>query len=168
MLPGLHRLAVLGNVGNPSTALDVAQVQAISHVLGIDVAKAEIRRAEDIALAFEAIKGRADALYIASDPLLLANRTQINSLALAARLPTIFSLREYAEAGGLMSYGPIRAAYFRRAGEYIDKILRGSKPADIPVEQPTKFELVINQTTAKALGITVPPKLLFTADRVIE
>ena len=168
VLPGLRRLAILGNVGNPSTALDIAQVQATAHALGIDVAKAEIRRAEDIALAFEAIKGRTDALYIASDPLLLANRMPINILALAARLPTIFSLREYAEAGGLMSYGPNRAAYFRRAGEYIDKILRGSKPADIPVEQPTKFELVINQTTAKALGITVPPKLLFTADGVME
>ena len=136
--------------------------------LGLEVAAVEIRRAEDIAPAFEALKGRADALYVCSDPLINTNRTRINILAVGAQLPTMHAFREHVEAGGLMSYGPNFPNLFRRAGDFVDKILRGAKPADIPVEQLTKFDLVINLTTAKALGITVPPSLLTRADEVIE
>ena len=135
---------------------------------GLEVVALEIRRAEDIAPAFEALKGRADALYVCRDPLINANRMRINTLALGARLPTMHGLREYVEAGGLMSYGANFADLFRRAADYVDKILRGAKPADLPVEQPTKFELVINLSTAKALGLDVPPSLLARADEVIE
>jgi putative tryptophan/tyrosine transport system substrate-binding protein len=128
----------------------------------------EIRRADDIAPAFEAFKDRVDALLVPSDPLVNANRVRINTLALAARLPTIHGFREYVEAGGLMSYGPNYTDLFRRAGDYVDKILRGAKPADLPVEQANRFDFVINLTTAKALGLTVPPLLLARADEVIE
>ena len=128
----------------------------------------EIRRAQDIAPAFEALKGRADALYVCIDPLMNTNRIRINTLALGARLPTMYGLREYVEAGGLMSYGPNFPDLYRRAADYVDKILRGAKPADMPVEQPTKFDLVINLTTAKALGLEIPPTLLARADEVIE
>ena len=119
--------------------------------------------------AFAAIKERADALYvIGSDPLIVPKRVSINTLAAAARLPTVHSAREYVEAGGLLSYGPNYADLFRRAGNYVDKILRGAKPGEMPVEQPTKFDLVVNLTTAKALGLDVPPSLLARADEVIE
>jgi putative ABC transport system substrate-binding protein len=129
----------------------------------------EIRRAEDIAPAFEVlIKDRSEALYVVGDPLLTTNRLRINTFALAARLPTMFTQRQYVEAAGLMSYGPNFPDLFRRAAEYADKILRGAKPADLPVEQPTKFDLVINLVAAKALGLTVPPTLLARADEVIE
>jgi putative ABC transport system substrate-binding protein len=135
---------------------------------GIEVVTLEIRRAEDIGPAFDALKGRADALYICSDPLVNANRVRINTLALAGRLPTMHGFREYVDAGGLMSYGPNFLDLYRRAAELVDKILRGAKPADLPVEQPTKFDLVINLTTAKALGLEMPPMLLARADEVIE
>jgi len=128
----------------------------------------QIRRADDIARVFETLKGRASALYICSDPLLNANRMRINTLALAARLPTMYLFREYVETGGLMSYGPNLPDLYRRSGDYVDKILRGTKPADIPVEQPTKFDLIVNLTAAKALGLSIPDKLLVAADEVIE
>jgi putative ABC transport system substrate-binding protein len=145
------------------------EVQAMARTLGLEVATLEIRRAEDIAPAFDTLKGRADALYVCgSDPLVNANRGPINTLALVARLPTMHSIKFFVEAGGLMSYGARYPDLFRRAGDYVDKILRGAKPADIPVEQPTKFDLVINLTTAKALGLEVPPTLLARADEVIE
>ena len=118
--------------------------------------------------AFEAIKDRAEALYVPGDPLMATNRARINTLAQGARLPTIYNYREFVEAGGLMSYGPNFPDLFRRAAEYVAKILRGAKPADLPVEQPTKFVLVINLTTAKALGLTVPPQVISRADEVIE
>ena len=118
--------------------------------------------------AFETLKGRADALYVCNDPLVNTNRIRINTLALGARLPTVYNWRENVEAGGLMSYGANFTDMFRRTAELVDKILRGAKPADIPVEQPTKFELVINLTTAKALGLTIPESLLATADQVIQ
>ena len=127
-----------------------------------------IRRVEDIASAFEGLKGRADALYIVANPLILTNIARINTLALGARQPTIAIAREYIQAGGLMSYGPNLPNHFRRAADFVDKILRGAKPADIPVEQPTKFDLIINLTTAKALGLDIPPTLLARADEVIE
>jgi putative tryptophan/tyrosine transport system substrate-binding protein len=164
VVPGLRRLAVLANVSNPVSGVETGEVQA----LGLDVVTLEIRRGEDIAPAFETLKGRAQALYVAGDPLMITNRVRINTLALGARLPTTYNQREFVEAGGLMSYGPNFPDLFRRAGDYVDKILRGTKPADIPVEQPTKFDLVINLTTAKALGLEVPPTLLARADEVIE
>ena len=143
-------------------------VQVTARALGLEVTALEIRRAEDITLAFEALKSRADALYISPDALININRTRINTLALGARVPTMSSIREYVAAGTLMSYGANLPDLWRRAAEFVDKILRGAKPADIPVEQPTKFDLVINLTTAKVLGLTVPDKLLVTADEVIE
>jgi putative ABC transport system substrate-binding protein len=167
-VPSLRRLAIMANTGNPANVLEMDEVQAAASTLGLDVATFEIRRTEDIASAFESLKGSADALYVASDPLTNTNRVRINTLALGARLSTIYGTREQVEAGGLMSYGPNFPDLFRRAGDYVDKILRGAKPADIPVEQPTKFDLVINLTTAKALGLEIPPMLLARADEVIE
>jgi putative ABC transport system substrate-binding protein len=131
-------------------------------------ATVEIRRAEDIAPAFDALKGRAEALYVVIDPLVATNRTRINTLAAGARLPTMHSLRESVEAGGLMSYGPNILNLWQCAAELVDKILRGAKPANIPVEQPTKFDLVVNLTTAKAIGLTIAESFLGRADEVIE
>ena len=168
LLPNLGRLAMLYHVGNPVTALQADAVKAAAGGFGLDVAIVEIRRAEDIAPAIEALEGRADALIIPSEPLYNTNRTRINSSALRARLPTIYFDRMYVETGGLMSYGPNWPSRWRRAAEIVDKILRGAKPADIPVEQLTTFELVINLKTAKALGLTLPRQLLVRADEVIE
>jgi putative tryptophan/tyrosine transport system substrate-binding protein len=167
-VPGLRRLAILGNVGGPAVVLDMREVQAAARTLGLEVITLEIRRGEDIAPAFETLKGRADALYVCIDPLAHTHRIRINTLALAARLPTMHGSREPVEAAGLMSYGPNRPDLWRRAGDYVDKILRGANPADIPIEQPTKFDLTINLTTAKALGLEIPPTPLATADEVIE
>jgi ABC-type uncharacterized transport system substrate-binding protein len=164
----LRRLAIMASVGSPLSVLELGQVQAIAGTLGLEVVTSKIQRAEDIAPAFEMLKGRADAVYVCMDPLVVTNRIRINTLALAARLPTSHANREAIEAGGLMSYGPNFPSLFRRAADYVDKILRGAKPGDIPIEQPTKFDLVINLTTAKALGITIPDKLLAIADEVIE
>ena len=168
VVPGLRRFAVLANLASSFPALELEEVQAASRTLGLEVFPFDIRRAQDIALAFEALKGHAEALYVVADPLASTNRIRINTLALAARLPTIYVIREFVEAGGLMSYGPNSADLFRRAADYVDKILRGTKPGDIPVEQPTKFDLVINLTTAKALGLTIPESFLLRADEVIE
>jgi putative ABC transport system substrate-binding protein len=168
ILPNLRRLAILVNVNNPGSVLDMRAAEAAARTLGLDVTKLEIRRAEDIAPAFEAIKGRADALYVPSDALVNANRVRIHTLSLSAQLPDLYGFRDYVEVGGLMSYGADFTDLFRRAAEIVNKILRGAKPADIPVEQPTKFDLVVNLTTAKALGLTVPDKLLALADEVIE
>ena len=168
VFPGLARLAILANVGNPGNVLEMGEVEAAARTLGLEVARMEIQRAEDIAPAFEALKSGIDALYVCTDAFLNANRIRINTLALAARLPTMTGFREYVEAGALISYGPNFADLFRRAADLVDKILHGTKPADIPVEQPTKFDLVINLTTAKALGLTIPHNLLVLADEVIE
>jgi putative ABC transport system substrate-binding protein len=168
VVPGLRRLAILANVGSAYTTLELSQVWPTARLLSLEATVFEIQRTEDIALAFEALKGRADALYVTPDPVTIVNRVRISTLALGARLPTIYAVREPVEAGGLMSYGPNWPHMFRRAADYVDKILRGTKPADIPVEQPTKFDLVINLTTAKALGLEVPPSLLARADEVIE
>jgi ABC-type uncharacterized transport system substrate-binding protein len=166
--PGLRRLAIMADFGNSGTVTEMAEVQAAARTLGLDVATFEIRRAEDIAPAFEALKGRADAVYVCASALVTARQDHINALALGARLPTMHSLREYVHSGGLMSYGPNFPDLFRRAADFVDKILRGAKPADIPVEQPTKFDLIINLTTAKALGLEIPATLLARADEVIE
>jgi putative ABC transport system substrate-binding protein len=168
VVPGLSRLAVMGNVGNPLVVLEMSEVETSARTFGLKVATSAIRRVEDFAPGFELIKSRADALYVASDPLLNSNRVRINTLALGARLPTMHGFREYVEAGGLMSYGPSLPNQFRRAADYVDKILRGAKPGDIPVEQPTKFDFIINLTTAKTLGIEIPPTLLARANEVIE
>jgi putative ABC transport system substrate-binding protein len=168
VVPGLRRLAIMTNLGNPASALETGEVQAAAKALGLEVTTVEIQRAGDIAPAFEAIEGRADAVYVPTEPLVLTNRVRINTLALGARLPTIYSGREYVESAGLMSYGPNRPDLFRRAGDIADKILRGTKPGDIPVEQPTKFDLVINLTTAKALRLKIPELFLLRADEVIE
>jgi putative tryptophan/tyrosine transport system substrate-binding protein len=168
VVPGLRRLAIMANVGAPGAVLEMREAQAAAHTLGLEVATSEIRRVEDIAPAFEVLKGRAEALYVASDPLMNTNQVRINTLALGVRLPTMHGLREYVEAGGLMSYGPNFLDQWRRAAEIVDKILRGTKPAEIPVEQPTKFDLAINLITARALSLEVPPTLLARADEVIE
>jgi putative ABC transport system substrate-binding protein len=168
VVPGLRRLAFLLDTGYPAMLLEMSEVQALSNTLGIEITKLEIRRPEDLVPAFETLKDGADALYVSGGPLISANRIRINTLANAARLPTMHGEKAYVEAGGLMSYGPNFPNLFRRAAEYVDKILRGAKPADIPVEQPTKFDFVINLTTAKALGLEVPPTLLARADEVIE
>ena len=168
VVPGLGRLAIIANVSNPAVVLELDEVQAAARTLGLEVAISEVRRVDDIAYAFDALKGRADALYVCADPLTYTNRIRINTLALGMRLPTMHGIREYVEAGGLMSYGVNILDQFRRNAEYVDKILRGAKPGDLPIEQPTKFDLVINLTTAKALGLEVPPSLLARADEVIE
>jgi putative ABC transport system substrate-binding protein len=167
-ISSLGRLAIMGNVGNPTIALEFGELQAAARTLGLQVDTLEIRRPQDIASALEAVKGRADALYVCQDLLTLGNRQRINTLALGARLPVMHASREQIEAAGLMSYGPNFMDMYRRAGDYVDKILRGAKPADLPVEQPTKFDLVINLITARALGLTIPPTLLARADEVIE
>ena len=164
----LRRLAILANVGGPAVVLDMREVQTTARPLGLEVVTSEIRRGEDIAPAFETLKGRADALYVCIDPLVHTHRIRINTLALAARLPTMHGSREAVEAAGLMSYGPNQPDLYRRAADYVDKILRGAKPGEIPVEQATKFDLVINLTTAKALGLTIPESFLLRADEVIE
>ena len=158
----------MANIGNAGLAPEMGEMEEAARTLGLQAARYELRRAEDIGPAFEAFKGLADALYLSGDPLIATNRVRINTLALAARLPTMHSIREHVEAGGLMSYGPNFSDSYRRAADYVDKILRGAKPADLPVEQPTKFEFVINLTTAKALGLKVPESLLLRADEVIE
>ena len=168
VLPGLRRLAIIGNIGSVSSVLEIAEAQAAARKLGLDVDVLEIRSAEEIAPAFGSLKSDVQALYVCPDPLVNANHARINTLALGARLPTIQPFRDYLGAGGFMSYGANNADLFRRAGDYVDKILRGAKPGDLPVEQPTKFDLVINLTTAKALGLTIPESFLLRADEVIE
>jgi putative ABC transport system substrate-binding protein len=165
---GLRRLAIIGNVGNSLTVLEIGEVQAAARTLGLEVISLEVRRGEDIVPAFEALNGRAEALYVVLDPLTNTHRIRINTLALAARLPTMHGSREFVEAAGLMSYGTSFSDLWRRAGDYVDKILHGAKPGDLPVEQPTKFDLIINLTTAKALGLEIPPTLLARAHEVIE
>ena len=168
LVPQLHRLAIMFNVGNAQPVLEMGETQAAARMLGFEVAPLVIQRAEDIAPAFQGLKTRADALYVAVDQLMVANRSSILASALDARMPTIFSTRDFVKAGALMSYGPSYTERFGRAADYVDKILRGANPADLPVEQPTKFELVINLITAKALGLTIPESLLLRADEVIE
>jgi putative ABC transport system substrate-binding protein len=168
VVPALRRLAIMANIGNPASVLETGEVQAAAGTLGLTVVTVEIRGTEDIAPAFETLKARADALYVPSDPLVGTHRIRIITLALAARVPAIYGSREYVEVGGLISYGPNFPDLFRRGADYVDKILRGAKPGEIPVEQPTNFEFAINLTTAKALGLDVPPTLLARADEVIE
>ena len=168
VMPQLRRLAVMFNADNTQPALEMGATQAEARRLGLEIIPLAIRRAEDIAPAFQDLKTKADAVYLAVDQLIVANRSNIIALAAGERLPTISGERDFVRAGSLMSYGPNFLELFRRAAEYVDKILRGAKPADIPVEQPTKFDLVVNLVTAKVLGLDVPPSLLARADEVIE
>ena len=168
VVPSLRRLAVLVNSGNPGVMQELEEIQAAARALGLAVVPLEIRRAGDIPTAFETIADRADALSIPVDGLMISQRDHINTSALVARLPTMHGIRAQLEGGGLMSYGANTPDMYRRAGDLVDKILRGAKPADVPVEQPTKFDFVLNLITAKALGLTVPPTLLARADEVIE
>jgi len=168
VVPSLRRVAILGNVDNPFTVLELGEAQAAARRLNLEFDALEIRRAEDIAPAFEAIKGRAEALYVCPDALVDANKIRINTLALGARLPTMHGYREYVEAAGLMSYGANLPDLYRRSADYVDMILRGANPGDMPVEQPTKFDLIINLTTAKALSLTIPKSLLLRANELIE
>jgi putative tryptophan/tyrosine transport system substrate-binding protein len=168
VLPAVRTVAILGDIGSPNSVLEMGEAEAAAGTLGLAVVTSKVRGAEDIAPAFEALKGRVDALYVCSSPPLTTKRVQINSLALGERLPTMYGFREFTVSGGLMSYGPHFPSLFRRAAEYVDKILRGAKPGDLPVEQPTKFEFIINLTTAKALGLTIPASLMSLADELIE
>jgi putative tryptophan/tyrosine transport system substrate-binding protein len=167
-IPGFRRLAVLGNATYAGSVEEMREVLAVAHALGLEVDRLEIRRAEDIAPAFEQLKSGAQALYVCTDALANANRHRINILALGARLPTMLGLREYVDPAGLMSYGPHIPDLFRRTADQVNKILRGAKPGDLPVEQPTKFELIINLTVAKALGLKLSEAFLLRADEVIE
>jgi putative ABC transport system substrate-binding protein len=167
-VPSIRRLAIMGNVGFPAAVLEIQEAQKAAGTLQLAATLLEIRRAEDIASTFEAHKDRADALYVCIDPLVGSNIKSINTLALSTRWPTVHGLRDYVAAGGLMSYGASISVMFHRAAEMVDEILRGGKPADMPVEQPTNFALVINLTAAKALGLTIPQSLINAADEVIE
>ena len=137
-------------------------------MLGLQDELLDVRRAEEIGPALEALKGKADALYVQSGPLMNTNRVKISTLALAARLPTMSGIRDYVDAGSLVSYGPNFPDMFRRAAEIADKILRGANPGDVPVEQAAKFDLILNLTTAKALGLKIPESFLLRANEVIE
>ena len=168
LIPNLRQLAIIANVSYSGSIIDIAEVQAAARKVGLDVDVLEIRRAEDIAPAFGTRKSGAQALYVCPDPLVNANHALINTLALDARLPMLQPFRDYVEAGGFMSYGANNVLLFRRAGDFVDKILKGERAADLPVEQPTKFDLIFNLKTAKALGFEIPAMLLARADEVIE
>src|SRR5579872_1011889 len=168
ILPGVRKLGLITNEENPTAAQETREVRSVASGLGLEVATAQVRRAEDVDLAFEALRGHADAIYVVTDPQMANNRPRIISLAIAARAPAIYGTRESVAAGGLISYGASFPDQFRRSAGYVDRILRGARPADIPVEQPTKFELVLNLGTAKALGLAVPPSVVARADEVIE
>ena len=168
VIPQLGRVAFLAGSGSPNTAKEMAELQTAAQTLGLEVTRYDMANADDIAPVVQGLKGRADAIYVETAPLMFTNRLRINALALDARLPTFSGSREFAEASGLMSYGPNFSDLFRRAGDLVDKILRGTKPADLPVEQPTKFDLVVNLTIAKAHGLAIPPMLLARAEEVIE
>jgi putative tryptophan/tyrosine transport system substrate-binding protein len=168
ILPNLRQVGILGNVANAGAATELKVAQDAAHKLNLDTITLEIRRGEDIPAAIASLGGGAGALYVCVDPVVNSNRVRINALALDALLPVVHSFRDNVEAGGLISYGPDILVMYRRAADFVDKILRGTKPGDIPVEQPTKFELVINLRTAKVLGLTIPATLLARADAVIE
>jgi putative ABC transport system substrate-binding protein len=168
VVPKLRHLVVMANAGAPGAMLEMREVLTAARALGFEATPLEIREAAGIAPQIASFKGRAEALYVATDPLIFANRVRINALAQEAHLATIYAGREYVDAGALMSYGPYYVDLFRHAADQVDKVLRGAKPADIPVEQPTKFYLVINRRTAGALGLELPTALLATADEVIE
>ncbi len=167
-VPRLARLAVMANAGAAGAVLEMREVVTTARGLGLEAIPLEIKQANEIFAAIESLKDRADALYVATDPLIFNNRVRISAMTQAQHLATIYAGREYPETGALMSYGPYWTELFRHAAEQVDKVLRGAKPADIPVEQPTKFYLVINAKAAKAIGLELSPSLLARADEVIE
>lgn len=168
VVPDLRLVAILGNIDNPEIVLEMHQVEAAAQKLGLQPVPLVVRHVEDLAPALESVKGRVQALYVCTDALTSLNRLRINTWALGAQLPTMHDVRDLVEADGLMSYGPNWSDEFRKAADLVDKILRGSKPGDIPVEQADKFELVVNLKTAKALGLTMSESFLARADEVIE
>jgi putative tryptophan/tyrosine transport system substrate-binding protein len=168
VVPGLRRLAIMANPGYPQAVLEVGDVQAAARAFGLEVIPLEIQQPQGIPPAFATLNGKADALYLAVDALIASNRTRIITLALGARLPTIWNNRDFVKAGGLMSYGPNFPDLFRRTAEIVDKVLHGANPADIPVEQTVKFNLAINLTTAMVLGLTIRESFLSLADEVID
>jgi putative ABC transport system substrate-binding protein len=168
LIPQLRRLAIFFNGGNDQTVMEMSDTEMAARELKLDVELLEIRGRQDIPAAFDKLTSPADALYVVVDQLIVANFNRILTFALTTRLPMIYSTRDFVETGGLMSYGPSYVDLFRRAGDYVDRILRGAKPADMPVEQPTKFELILNLTTARALGLRVPEPFLLRVDELIE
>jgi putative ABC transport system substrate-binding protein len=169
VVPKISRVALLHNPANPGNAPQVRHAQDAARALGVRLQLLGARGPSEIDSAFAATTNeQAGAIIVLVDAILQNNRTRITDLAARHRLPAVYGLSEYAEAGGLLAYGPHRLEMFRRAATYVDKILKGAKPADLPVEQPTKFELVINRKTAKALGLTIPQSLLQRADEVIQ
>jgi len=168
LVPNFRRLGILANTNNRAAMLELSQVEAAAKALGLEITSARLRSVDDIAPAFDAMRGHVDMLYFCNDPLLTNSRIPIAIMSAAARLPTMFNFRENVDAGGLMSYGANLPEMFRRAAEMVDKVLRGAKPGDLPVQQPTKFDLVINANTARALGIALPPSLIARSDEVID
>ena len=168
IIPDRRRLAILVNAASPYATLEVSELKAVSPKFDFEISVLEIKHAEDIAPAIEGLKGGIDAVYVQTDPLFYTNRSRIGALALDARLPTISGTREYVEAGNLISYGANFTDLFRRTADYVDKILRGASAGDLPVQQPTKFDLIVNFKTAKALGLELSPTFLARADEVIE
>ena len=169
IIPTSSNVAVIWNPTNAGVRLQWPQAQEAAALLGMQLISIEVRTALDIASAFDAAKQQgADGVVVLPDPLTSSHRPAIVEQAAKARMPALYSYREYVDAGGLLAYGPNDRTLFRRVAVYVDKILKGAKPSDLPVEQPTKFELVVNLKTAKALGITVPTSILLRADEVIE
>jgi putative ABC transport system substrate-binding protein len=168
VVPGVRRVALMGNVSSPNVHLEMDAVEASARKLNLETLRIEVKTAEEIIPDVESINGRADALYVCTDPLITMDQVRINTMAISERLPTINAFRQYVEAGALLSYGPNFADLFRRAGDFVDKILHGSKPGDLPVEQPVKFDLAVNLTTAKALGLKIPESFLVRVNEVIE
>jgi putative ABC transport system substrate-binding protein len=169
IVPGLVRVAVLSNPLNPSMAVVLEQTKAAAQSLGIEIYVVEVKAPNKFDSAFAAVTSvRAGALIVLPDPMLYGQHPRIVTFTAAAHLPALFPEKEVAEAGGLIAYGPSIPASFRRAASYVDKILRGAKPADLPIEQPTIFELAVNLQTARAIGITIPTSILLRADEVIE
>jgi putative ABC transport system substrate-binding protein len=167
-IPGLRRLAILVNLNYPAAVRETSEVETAARSVGVESVRGEVRRVEDITPTIEGLKGSVDALYVCTDSFFNSNRGLINSTAIAAKLPTMHGIRATAEGGGMMSYSANFPALFRRAAEKVDKILRGAKPGDLPVEQPTQFDLMVNLKTAAALGLTLPPTLVSLADELIE
>jgi putative tryptophan/tyrosine transport system substrate-binding protein len=168
-VPRLSRVAVLWNPGNPGNARQLREVETASKILGLRWQEVGVRRADDLSGAFEAIvAAQADGILALEDSMLVSHRARIVQSVARARLPAMYAFRQFVDAGGLISYGPNLPDSFRRAAVYVDKILKGARPADLPIEQATTFEMVVNLKTAKALGLTIPPSVLARVDQVIE
>jgi ABC-type uncharacterized transport system substrate-binding protein len=169
IVPKLSRLAVLGTSTNPGNAQQLREMELAAKAFGVKFQYLDVLNPKDVETAFRAAsKGRAEAVLVLGSPVLISHRTQVADLAVKSRLPAIYNVAEWVEAGGLMTYSTSFTDLYRRAATYVDKILKGAKPADLPVEQPTKFEFIINLKTAKQIGLTIPPNVLARADKVIK